>query len=96
MITDNLITVDALATQYKVEISFFYTINEIGLIEIHYIEEVAYVDYSAISEVEKIIRISHELNVNLEGIDVVLNLLEKIEILQKELQSVKNRLRMYE
>jgi hypothetical protein len=96
MITDNLITVDALATHHKIEISFFYTINEIGLIEIHFIEQIAYVDQSAISEVEKIIRMYKDLDLNIEGIDIVLNLLHKIEFLQKELISAKNRLRIYE
>jgi hypothetical protein len=96
MITDNLITVNSLATQYKLETSFFYTVNDLGLIKIKHIEEIAYIEQNAISEVEKIIRIYHDLDINFEGIDVVLNLLHKIEILQKELVSVKNRLRLYE
>jgi hypothetical protein len=37
-----------------------------------------------------------ELDVNIEGIDVVFNLLQKIDTLQKELVKVKNRLRFYE
>ena len=37
-----------------------------------------------------------ELDVNIEGIDVVFNLLQKIDDLQNELISVKNRLRLYE
>ncbi len=37
-----------------------------------------------------------ELQVNIEGIDVVLNLLQKIDALQAELLRVRNRLLLYE
>jgi hypothetical protein len=42
------------------------------------------------------IRLHHELNVNAEGIDVVLNLLEKEMQLRQEVISLKNKLRLYE
>jgi hypothetical protein len=42
------------------------------------------------------IRIHKELDINTEGIDVVFNLLQKIDTLQNELISTKNRLRLYE
>mgnify|MGYP000430098390 CR=1 FL=1 len=44
----------------------------------------------------KIIRLHNELNVNLEGIDVVFNLLEKEKQLRDELTALKNRIRLYE
>ena len=37
-----------------------------------------------------------ELDVTIEGIDVVFNLLQKIDALQKELTALKNRLNLYE
>jgi hypothetical protein len=67
-----------------------------GLIKIQIYEEVQYIDTDSIYEVEKIIRMHNELDVNLEGIDVALNLLQQIEDLQNELIAVKNRLRLYE
>ena len=42
------------------------------------------------------IRIHHELNINIEGIDVVFNLLHKVDDLQSEIDAVRNRLRLYE
>jgi hypothetical protein len=67
-----------------------------GLLEIKTIEETQYIHPDAIFEIEKIIRMHQELEVNIEGIDVVFNLLQKIEYLQNELITVKNRLRLYE
>ncbi|WP_372792362.1 chaperone modulator CbpM [Lutibacter sp.] len=92
MSTKNFILLNNLCTHYDVEMSFFNSLNEFGLIEIISVEETQYIHHDKISDVEKMIRIHQELNVNIEGIDVVLNLLEKIEELQKELIITKNKL----
>jgi hypothetical protein len=81
---------------YDVEMSFFFNLNEMGLIEILTIDENKYIYPESIYEIEKMIRMHQELEVNIQGIDVVLNLLQKIEDLQNELVSVKNRLGLYE
>lgn len=96
MNTENLIPLPILSTHYKVEIAFFNNLSEMGLLEIKTIEETQYVDPKSIFEIEKIIRMHQELEVNIEGIDVVFNLLQKIEDLQNELITIKNRLRLYE
>jgi hypothetical protein len=67
-----------------------------GLLEIKTVEAIQYVDIAAVYEIEKMLRIHQELDLNMEGIDVVLNLLRKIDALQNELIFVKNRLRLYE
>ncbi len=96
MNTENLIPLTQLCLHYQVELSFFSSLNEIGLIEIEILEQSEYLHQDKINDVEKMIRLYHELNVNPEGIDVVFNLLQKVEALQHELISVTNRLRMYE
>ena len=96
MNTENFIPLNQLCTHYKVEMSFFSNLSEIGLIEIKTIEQSQYIHYDKINDVEKMIRIYRELDVNIEGIDVVFNLLQKIDDIQNELLTVKNRLRLYE
>ncbi|GER58256.1 chaperone modulator CbpM [Patiriisocius marinus] len=96
MSLENFIPLDNLCTHYKVEMSFFRTLNEIGLIEITTVEQSLCVHKDKASDVEKIIRMHNELDINPEGIDTIFNLLEKINSLQSELVSVKNRLRLYE
>jgi hypothetical protein len=93
---DNLIPLNELCIHYKVEMSFFSHLNEIGLIEIKNIKQSQYIHRDKIYDVEKMIRIHHELDVNIEGIDVVFNLLQKIDALQSELIAIKNRLKLYE
>lgn len=96
MKTENLIPLSTLYMHYDVEMSFFFNLNEMGLIEILTIDETKYIYPESIYEIEKMIRMHQELEVNIQGIDVVLNLLQKIEDLQNELGSVKNRLGLYE
>lgn len=96
MNTDNLILLKTVCSNYQVELSFFTHLNEIGLIEIEIIEQTPYIHESQIEDIERMIRLYHELEINPEGIDVVLNLLQKIDRLQKDLIVTKNRLNLYE
>ena len=93
---EKLIPIPELCSYYEVEMSFFTKLSEMGRLEIIKIESSSYIDLDAIYEIEKMIHIHQDLEVNLEGIDVVLNMLQKLDGLQSELQSLKNRLRLYE
>tara|TARA_R110001583_G_scaffold17310_5_gene70160 strand:+ start:6642 stop:6938 length:297 start_codon:yes stop_codon:yes gene_type:complete len=96
MATQELILIDTLCTHYQVEVSFFDALDFMGLIEIQIFEQTKYIPQDKISDLEKMIRIHNELNVNIEGIDVAFNLLQKMEALQNELNILKNRLNIYE
>ena len=93
---NHLIPTHTLCSHYDIEISFVDSLNQMGLIHIEIIEESQYIHQDQISNLEKIIRLHNELNVNLEGIDVVFNLLEKERELRGELTALKSRLRLYE
>lgn len=96
MTRENLIPIDVLCVQYQVNDQFFNSLIAIGLLEIHSIQEISYIQKDALHEIEKIMRLHQDLEVNLEGIDVVLNLLQKIDALQNEILALKNRLLLYE
>ncbi|MFK5889338.1 MAG: chaperone modulator CbpM [Flavobacteriaceae bacterium] len=90
------ISVDELCNHYHIEISFFTRLNDMGLIKMSTIQKTECINRDVLSDVEKMLRLHQELDVNFEGIDVAFNLLKKIELLQEELQSVKNRLHLFE
>lgn len=91
-----LISTQTLCLHYEIEISFVNTLHKMGLIHIEVIEQEQFIHQDHIRDLEKIIRLHNELNVNLEGIDVVFNLLKKERELRNELNTLKNRLRRYE
>ncbi len=92
----SLISTQTLCSHYNIEISFVDDLNKMGLIQIEIIEQNQFIHQDQIGALEKIIRLHNELNVNLEGIDVVFNLLEKEQELRIELNVLKNKLRLYE
>ena len=81
---------------HNVEISFIQSLNESGLIEITTIEENAFIDTEHLPELEKLVRLHYDLDINLEGIETIHHLLQQITTLQKEMNTLKNKLRLYE
>jgi len=92
----DLILIKTLCVHYKVEISFLKELNNIGLIEIEELDNDEFIHEEKIGDLEKMIRIHRELDVNIEGIDVVFNLLQKEMQLREEIIELRNRLRFYE
>ncbi len=60
------------------------------------LEEDEYLQPEQLPAVEKMIRLHYDLKINLEGIDAIANLLNKIEALQQNLTATQNKLRLYE
>jgi hypothetical protein len=96
MNTENFIPLNDLCLIYQVEMSFFDSLNTIGMIEITTVEHVQYIDKNTLDSIEKVIRMHQELDLNIEGVAVAFHLLEKINDLQSQVISLKNRLRIFE
>jgi hypothetical protein len=67
-------------------------INEHDLIKIFIVDGVSYIHSHSIHIVGKIIRLHHNLSINFEGIDVIVELINKINMLQQELMEIKKKL----
>ena len=78
MKTTHYITVTDLCTHYKMEMSFFDGLKDYGLIEIISVEKTECIHQDYIADLERMIRLHKDLKLNFEGIDTVLNLLNKI------------------
>ncbi len=91
-----LIATETLCLHYDIEVSFVEDLGTIGLIQIETIDQNKFIHQDQISDFEKIVRLHQELKLNLEGIDVVLNLLEKERALRGEIQTLKSKLMLYE
>jgi hypothetical protein len=96
MQTDNLIAINEFCINHNIEISFISSLQQTGLIEISTIKETGFIDASQLQHLEKIVRFYYELDINLEGIETITHLLQRITSMQDEIIALKNRLRLYE
>ena len=93
---ENLIPANEFCANHNIEISFIRSLQENGLIEITTIEETGYIHASQLQELERIVRLYYELDINLEGIETINHLLQRINNMQDEITALRNRLRLYE
>lgn len=96
MQTENLIAVEEFCTNHNIEISFISSLQQTGLIEIIIVKEIWFIDSSQLPQLERIVRFYYELDINLEGIETIMHMLQRISTMQDEIITLKNRLRIYE
>ena len=92
MKTENFITIQQICRHYKIPESFISALNEYDLIEITSIQNVPSIDKLQIENIEKMMRLHYELDINFEGMDVVFNLLKKVESLNNNIIELYNKL----
>lgn len=93
---EQLILVNHYCQQTSTSIEFIASLQEYGFIQVREIEQRNYVHSQDIAEIERINRLQDELGINLEGIDALNHLLQKIHSLEKEVKMLRDRLGIYE
>jgi chaperone modulatory protein CbpM len=96
MENDQLITIEVFCTNYDVEYAFVESLQEHDLIETVVVGNTRFLQVPHLNRIERIIRFHRELDINLEGIEAIQGLLSRIEHLDREIASLRNRLRFYE
>ena len=92
----NFITVNEFCSNWNIEVSFIKSLQENGLIEIVTISEIAYIKISQLRQLEKMVSFHYELDINLEGIETIEHLLQRIHTMQDEIKDLRNKLRLFE
>jgi len=96
MQTEYLIAVEEFCACHDIEISFISSLQQTGLIETTMIEGARFIDREQLQQLEKYIRFYYELDINLEGIESIMHLLQRVNAMHDEITQLKNRLRLYE
>lgn len=90
-----LITITEYCTNYTVDPSFITALEESGLIVLKVIDDTKFIHFSQLVEMERFIHFHYDLNINMEGIDVIMNLLKKVKLMQHEIDDLKNHIEVY-
>jgi hypothetical protein len=90
---EQLVPANEFCIHHRVEMNFIYSLRDYGLIDVISNEGNDYLSAEKLNELEKIIRLHYDLDVNMEGIDVILHLLKQLDNAERELGQLKSRLK---
>lgn len=96
MQTTHLIPAEIFCAGHHIDLTFIQVLQQAGLVEITKIEEQAYVTEEQLTQLETMVRLYYSMDINVEGIETITHLLQRIKLMQLEIISLKNRLSLYE
>ncbi|HCC86493.1 MAG TPA: hypothetical protein DEQ06_07935 [Porphyromonadaceae bacterium] len=80
---------------YEVEESFIESLHEVGLIRVIDQDEERFIEFDDLSDLEQFIRWHYEMDINVEGIDALRHMLERVRALQSEITQLRHELQFY-
>jgi len=92
---NNLISIDEVCIHHQVKINFIQSLEEFGLIHTTLVKKTVCLDSDELSKLERYLRLSHDLEINLEGLHAVAHLLSQLNEMQDEIVLLKNELNYY-
>ncbi len=96
MQTEEMIPADEFCIHHNIELSFIYSLKESGLVETVSTEEKIFLPVNQLPNLEKLVRLYYEMDINLEGMETITYLLQRMNAMQQQLIQLSNRLSRYE
>jgi hypothetical protein len=93
---EHLIVASEFCAGHRIEVSFVESLAQHGLINVESIGEQLAIPDTQLPSLEKMVRLHYELDINLEGIETIFHLLERIEALQQEMFKLQQKNGLYE
>ncbi|MDR1054844.1 MAG: chaperone modulator CbpM [Prevotellaceae bacterium] len=91
----DLIIISEYSRKSNIDPVFLLELDAENLIDIQIVDNEKYISVEQLPDLEKYIRWHYDLSLNVEGIDVVRNLLERIDTMQNEINELRNKLHIY-
>lgn len=92
---NELIIVSEYCSKCHIEPSFIDLLHEGGLIEVLTEEGEHYLSFAQLPELERYSRMYYDLSINIEGIDAIHHLLQRMEEMQREIHQLRSQLRLF-
>ncbi len=89
---DELIPIKDFCIYHNVEYSFIDSLENSGLIRVTSVQQATYINADDLKKLEKFVTLHYDLDINIEGIETINHLLDKIESLQNELLHLRNHI----
>lgn len=96
MSTEHLIAVEVFTTHQGLETTFVHALHDRGLIQITVVQEQHFLQPEQLARVEQLARLHYDLEINLEGLEAISHLLDRMDAADREARSLRERLRLYE
>jgi hypothetical protein len=93
---ENLMTIQEYSVTYNIEPEFLTSLEECGIVFFSLEGEKKYIREEQLDELERYIHFHYDLNINIEGIDAIRHLLQRVHHLDAEVRQLKSRLNLHE
>ncbi len=92
MQNENLLPAELCCRRYNIELSFMHSLNQYGFIHIVSVEQKQFIDMDELQTLEKFIRLHYDLDINMQGIEAINFLLERVQNMQDEIEHLRSKL----
>ncbi|MEH6681298.1 MAG: chaperone modulator CbpM [Sediminicola sp.] len=90
------ITISEFCNSHQIEESFVMSLREYELVHLSIIGDQPHIHQEDLPKLEKMVRLNQELGINLEGLEAIHFMLERMEGMQREVRLLRNRLKRFE
>ncbi|MBD3581019.1 chaperone modulator CbpM [Flavobacterium selenitireducens] len=91
-----MITIDEYCRLHNATLDFILSLEQNGLIVLETRDSLRFIPENSLSDLERFRNYHYELHINIEGIDVIENLLQRQRQLQQQLRDLEETLKLYE
>jgi chaperone modulatory protein CbpM len=92
----NLITIKEYSVNYNIEPEFLISLEDSGIVFFTAEGQEKYIREEQLTELERYIHFHYDLNINIEGIDAIRHLLQKVNQMDAEIRQLRSRLNLHE
>ena len=92
----NYIKIKEFCTYTEIEDSFITDLSEEGILKIEIIDDEPFVEEGTIPDLEMFSRWHYDLGINLEGIDAMRHMLQRMNQMKSELEDLRRKLVFYD